>query len=327
MGVLIVDAGRVGAGASGRSGGIVLEDTAAGALDGVTGCVPHLERFVGERGIECDLRIGGCWELAHKPGSEQGAPGWSDDGKRLVVHDLVPGGTLDPTALLAGMVDAFLGMGGSIAERTPIQGIHAGPHVTLELSEGRILTEHVVLALNAFTRTLIPESRSIHPALTLALCTGPLSPDALEAVGLGRGLPFYTVDLPYLWGRVLPDRRIIFGGGLAFDPGDDVSRIDLGSTEVVSSLAKLEGRVRRFHSALSEVPIPTQWGGPVAFRPSRRPLLYRLPTAPRVIVTGSYAGHGVALAVRVGDLLAESLVEDRDLPAWGRTEEESEGGV
>ena len=41
----------------------------------------------------------------------------------------------------------------------------------------------------------------------------PLPPATLEEVGLGA-TPFYTVDLPYLWGRATRAGRLVIGAGL-----------------------------------------------------------------------------------------------------------------
>jgi glycine/D-amino acid oxidase-like deaminating enzyme len=56
----------------------------------------------------------------------------------------------------------------------------------------------------------------------------------------------------------------------------------------------------------------------VYLRPlDRPPPLGRLPTSPEVIVTGAYAGHGVALSVQVGHLIAATITNGRPLPPWG----------
>jgi hypothetical protein len=34
-------------------------------------------------------------------------------------------------------------------------------------------------------------------------------------------------------------------------------------------------------------------------------------------VSGGYAGHGVALSVRAGELLTLAIADNRPLPAWG----------
>jgi glycine/D-amino acid oxidase-like deaminating enzyme len=130
-------------------------------------------------------------------------------------------------------------------------------------------------------------------------------------------MPFYTVDLPYLWGRVTAEGRLVFGAGLVFPIDGRVTAVSLAGGDATSSMERLETRVRGLHPALADVPVAARWGGPIAFRRERGPLLGPLPGHPHVIVTGAYAGHGVALSVRVGALVAEALLTGRPLPAWG----------
>jgi glycine/D-amino acid oxidase-like deaminating enzyme len=321
--VAVLEARSVGAGASGRSGGIVLEDTAAGPLDGVGDCIALLESTVRDLGIECDLSPGieTGWELAHRS-RERGAPsppGWSDEGGRLEVVETVPARTLDPAALVAGLARAFVDEGGTLVEGVQVRAIETrdGPTIRVILPEGGVRASHVVLGLNGYARSVLGELAPVRAALTLAVCTVPLGDTALETIGLARGNPFYTVDLPYLWGRPLPDGRVVFGGGLAFDPDDDLSRIDVDADDAGATLDRLEARVRGLQPALSDVSFERRWGGPIAFRRDRRPVLARLAGAPRVLVCGGYAGHGIALALRVADVAAGAIVDGRALPTWG----------
>src|ERR1700732_3549546 len=76
---IVLEAGRLGDGASGRTGGIVLEGTARGIMEGADRCVPTLERLVREARINCDLKLPGCWEIEHSD-SANGALPWTDDG-------------------------------------------------------------------------------------------------------------------------------------------------------------------------------------------------------------------------------------------------------
>src|SRR4029450_11041878 len=74
--VAVLEAAPAGPGASGRTGGIVLEGTAAGPLDGVDRCLVALAAVVEEADIECDLRLPGCRELEHRARPGGGAFRW-----------------------------------------------------------------------------------------------------------------------------------------------------------------------------------------------------------------------------------------------------------
>jgi glycine/D-amino acid oxidase-like deaminating enzyme len=58
-------------------------------------------------------------------------------------------------------------------------------------------------------------------------------------------------------------------------------------------------------------------GVPIAFPPHRTPIPSRLAGAPCIVVTGGWSGHGIALGVRVGQLIADALVDGAPLPSWG----------
>ena len=76
-------------------------------------------------------------------------------------------------------------------------------------------------------------------------------------------------------------------------------------------------RVRRLHPKLRDFKFSASWGGPIAFTADTVPLLGRLPSCPNIIVSGAYAGHGVALSVRAGQLIARAIAEGAALPRWG----------
>ncbi len=317
--VALLEARRIGAGASGRTGGIALEGTAAGPLEGVGDCLPSLARLVEEADLDCELRLDGCWELAHQTLTQRSAARalWRDGEQDLSVVATVAGGMLDPGALLSGLARAAVRAGATIHERAGVRELVPGSPSVVRIGDRVLRADHVVLALNAYTPGLLAAAHDVTPVLTLALATEPLDDATLAGIGLGERLPFYTQDLPYLWGRVLDDGRLMFGAGLAFDPAGALGRIDVCSGEAAAALASLEARVRGLHPALANVDVTSRWGGPIAFRGSRTPLLGRHPEAPGLIVTGAYAGHGVALSVRIGMLAAAAIVDGAALPAWG----------
>src|SRR5262249_19778841 len=80
---------------------------------------------------------------------------------------------------------------------------------------------------------------------------------------------------------------------------------------------RLEARIPHFHPALAGVALRERWGGPIAFTQDRTPVLSRMPRAPGVVVSAGCAGHGIALGVRVGQLVADALAGGSDLPGGG----------
>ncbi len=315
--VALLEATTLGAGASGRTGGIALEGTAAGPLDGVEHCLDALAAVVEEAGIDCDLQLPGCRELEHHSRPDAARPFWRDGATWLDVADIVPGGTVDPGALVGGLGRAAAATGATIHEHAAVHALEAGTPVRVRAAARTVLADHVVVALNAYTTMLLDLPVRLDAVLTLGVCTAPLDPAAISALGLSDGVPFYTVDLPYLWGRIVRDGRLVLGAGLV-TPGDGgVSDLVLAGPNGRAALARLEARLPGFHPALAGVALREHWGGPIAFPPSRAPILGHLPGMPRVVVGGGCSGHGIAFGVRAGQLIADAIVEGRPLPAWG----------
>jgi gamma-glutamylputrescine oxidase len=316
--VHLLEAARIGSGASGRCGGIALEDTAAGRLAEVSDCIPALERLVQRAGIDCGLHRAECWELSHVPPRSDAEVLWRDGALELYVANTVPAGTLDPLALLEGLATACLERGVTVHENTAVAALEPGPPLRVVLGAGgAIVCDRAVVALNAYAPQLIPLGEHLRSAVTLALCTEALEEAALDAIGLGGRRAFYTVDLPYLWGAALADGRAIFGGGLVFAADGGLAAIDVARGEARARLEQLERRVRGLHPALAQVGIEARWGGPVAFTPERRPVLGVHPSSEDAIVAAGFAGHGVALSSRIAELIADAIVDGRPLPRWG----------
>ena len=178
-----------------------------------------------------------------------------------------------------------------------------GAERVLHTTRGDVEATRVVIATNAYLPTLIPLGVDLRPALTLALATAPIDEATRQAIGFR--LPFYTVDLPYVWGRTIADGRLVFGSGLVFPPGNDVRETRADTDDARAVFARLEARVRAFHPALADVVIDRRWGGPISFIPGRAPILSLHPDDPNVVITGGCAGHGVALSFRIGEIVAD----------------------
>jgi gamma-glutamylputrescine oxidase len=312
---VVLEADLVGSGASGRTGGIVLEGSAVGPLDQANACVPGLAKLVEREQIECELRLPGCWEIEHRDGAARKLP-WIDEGKPVSVTGQVPGGTVEPSQLTLGIANAASRAGGIICERARVTHIDFGDHIVVELGDNQIRTDWLIVAANAWIKSLVPDVH-MASALTFACATEVLNKKVLEAVGLQDGIPFYTVDLPYLWGRITTEGRVIFGSGLVFDSSERLEQIGLENLSFARAIDTLTRRVRGLHPALADIRFSHAWAGPIAFTEAHMPILTCVPNQRRMLVAGAYAGHGVAMSVRAGELLALAVARNDSLPQWG----------
>jgi glycine/D-amino acid oxidase-like deaminating enzyme len=324
--VVVLEAGRIGAGASGRTGGMVLAESAAGdlpglgdVLAGLTRILDGLGRASGNSLLEnCELALPGALEIARKGGLAESPISWSDSGKLRVVNE-VPGGTVNPGKLVEGLAQAAEQLGAVIVEQARVEHVNWGADAELVFAGGRLRVSKVLFATNGLSLDLSGIKDHTHPRLTLAASTAPVAEEQLKAIGLSQRKPFYTVDFPYLWGRVCRDNSIVWGAGLV-SPEDSgsVEQIDIAAEESARMFASLERRIRQLQPGLENLNFTHRWGGPILFRDGWEPVFDHHPASANAIVLGAYAGHGVALSVYLGAWAAEIMLERRNLPDWGK---------
>jgi len=338
--VLVLESAALGDGASGRTGGMALAETAAGKLPGLGDVLAGYKKILRALCIDSRLTLPGVWELGRSAPAKRSPITWSDSGDLEVVR-LVSGGTVDPGKVLAGLARAAESAGAQIAEHAEVRAMDFSNPLRLRVRCNRrgpihhkeIRAQQVLLATNASALELSCLRAAAVPKLTFALATAPLSTAQLDAIGLSSRRPFYTIDLPYLWGRLLESNGVIFGAGLVpayvgtpsrFPLGTrsiknralDLHRYDVHWGQAADRLHWLETRVRHLHPALSSVRITHRWGGPILFTEKMRPVFRRHPRTKQVIVLAGYNGHGVALSVYLGKWAAEALLARRPLPRW-----------
>jgi glycine/D-amino acid oxidase-like deaminating enzyme len=357
----VLESASLGDGASGRTGGMALAETAAGKLPGLGDVLAGYKKILRALRINGGLTLPGVWELSRSAPAKKHSPiSWSDSGELRAVR-LVPGGTVDPGKVLAGLARAAEKAGAQIVEHAEVRALdfsnplrlHVRRNIRGRIQQKVIRAEQVLLATNAYSLELSSLCAAAEPKLTFALATAPLSAAQLKAIGLSSRRPFYTLDFPYLWGRLLESNGVIFGSGLVPAPIGMPLRIPTGARsiengahglrrftpqgfatkgftpkgfapkgydvrrgEAAERLRWLESRVRHLHPALASVRVTHRWGGPILFTEKMLPIFRRHPRSKQVMVLAGYNGHGVALSVYLGKWAAEALLARRPLPRW-----------
>lgn len=317
--VVLVEASRIGAGASGRTGGMALAETAAGDVPGLGDVLAGLKQILGELEVDCDLHLPGAWEIARTGNPKQYSPiDWNDSG-RLRVAGEVPGGTLDPGKLVSGLARAAHRLGATLIENQAVKEIEWREPLVLKFDAATMTASGALFATNALSLRLSGIQNGFEPRLTLAIASEPLSEDQLDEAGLSERKPFYTADLPYLWGRVCANNATVWGSGLVAAPrSGDLRDLSIASAEPSRLLRSLEARIRGLHPVFRDAEFTRRWGGPILFRESWLPVFDHHPKSQKAMVLGAYAGHGVTLSSYLGAWAAEALVGRRELPRWGK---------
>src|SRR5271168_1733114 len=93
--VVVLESESIGNGASGRTGGMALADTAAGPLPGLGDVLAGYKKILRAFHIDADLTLPGVWELGRSNSSalKNSAISWNDSGTLRVLKK-VPGGTV-----------------------------------------------------------------------------------------------------------------------------------------------------------------------------------------------------------------------------------------
>jgi glycine/D-amino acid oxidase-like deaminating enzyme len=313
--VTLLESETFGSGASGHTGGLALAETAAGNLPGLGDVLAGYKKILGALRVEGGIHLPGVYELGRTTPLRNSPIHWSDSGDLRAVNE-VPGGTIDPGKILTGLAAAAERSGVLLFEQASVEHCDFQTPLRLLTPLGVLRARQVLFATNAFSLELTGWTRRTESCFTTAVATEPLDDSTLKAVGLSHGKPFYTVDLPYLWGRLL-DKQVIFGSGLVhFSDWREMYSLDVETGRAAEAFTRLEARIGKLHPKLQGVKFTHRWGGPIAVSDGWIPIFERHPEGSNAIVLGGYSGHGVAQSVYLGAWAAEALLGKRELPEW-----------
>jgi gamma-glutamylputrescine oxidase len=328
---LLLEAQRIGWGASGRNGGQLLpglggdlaavqdrygRDIAKGLFDLTVEAVAAVKQRIVRHGIDCALTQGHVTaavrhrhlrELAAERALWQDSFGygglelWSEAGLRSVVHSpRFIGGLydpnaahLDPLAYTLALAALAEAAGASLHEASPVLGIAPGAPMVLATPQGEIRADRVLLCGNAYLGRLVPAlAAEIMPVTSCVIATEPLGAERMAGL-FARPIAVADAHLVVDYFRPTPDHRLIFGG-----------RANYAGREPRDIEKLLRPRLERVFPQLAGVCIEHRWAGRIAITRDRLPRLGRF--APNGFYAHGYSGHGLALAGMAGQILAEA---------------------
>lgn len=334
MSVIVLEAHKIGWGASGRNGGQLIRGVGHGleqftdviGSDGVRQmklmgieAVEIVRQRVKRYAIDCDLTWGYC-DLANKP---RDLVGLAEDAEELrslgyrhhlqvlqasemssvVGSDRYVGGMIDmgsghlhPLNLALGEAVAAQALGVRLFEHSAVTRIDYGPQVKVHTAQGVVSAKTLVLACNAYLNDLNPQlSGKILPAGSYIIATEPLSEtQAHELLPQNMAVCDQRVTVDYF--RLSADRRLLFGGACHYS-GRDPQDI----------AAYMRPKMLQVFPQLADVTIDYQWGGMIGIGANRLPQIGKLQDQPNVFYAQAYAGHGLNATHLAGKLLAEAI--------------------
>ena len=328
--VHVVEANRVGWGASGRNGGQMIGGIAGEARiaryhgNAVDGLIAEL-RWAGHEiirsrvdqyGIQCDLKYG-YLDVAIKERhlrdfetdmhrlQSQGFPREvrlldADETRDYIGTDAYIGallnmgnGHLHPLNLCVGEARAAESRGATIYEQSPVTNIVRGSKPRVVTERGAVTADAVVIAGNAYHSLERALRDNLFPVHSFIIATEPLADDVVQRIN-PHDVAVCDPNFVLEYFRLSADKRMLFGGRInyfGFDP--DVIR------------RKRQPRLARLYPELADARIDFAWGGKIGVPLNRVPQFGRV--APNVFYCQGYSGHGVNVTHLAGEILADAV--------------------
>ena len=334
MSVILLEAHKIGWGASGRNGGQLIRGVGHGLeqFEGIIGkdgvrqmklmgleAVEIVRQRVERYNIACDLTWGYC-DLANKPRDLEGFAEEAEELRGLgyrhetrllqanevrsvVGSDRYVGGLVDmgsghlhPLNLALGEAAVAAQLGVKLFENSAVTRIDYGPEVRVHTAQGSVRARSLVLGCNAYLKDLNPQlSGKVLPAGSYIIATEPLSEAQAHAL-LPQNMAVCDQRVALDYYRLSADRRLLFGGACHYSGRDPQ---DIG--------AYMRPKMLEVFPHLANVKIDYQWGGMIGIGANRLPQIGRLPDQPNVYFAQAYSGHGVNATHLAGKLLAEAI--------------------
>jgi gamma-glutamylputrescine oxidase len=333
--VIVLDAHRVGFGASGRNGGQVgsgynqsqqtlekmLGHDAAHQLWDMTQAAKSLTRdLVARHAPEAGYQSGVAEaDFSAKDRASSHAKvdylaqnyGYADiaclnetDFADLIKSPRYAGGVVDwgaghlhPLRYALGLANSAEAAGARIFENSAAVSVQDGPPNLVRTAQGQLRADYVIHATNGYHSSLNPsQAAKVMPINNFLVATAPL-----ERPQEVLGKPIAVADNRFVlnYYHLSHDNRLIFGGGESY-----------GARFPKDIFAKVRKPLREIFPQLADVQLTHAWGGTLGITTRRLPLFARV--GPQQLTASGYSGHGVALAGFAGQVLAETIAGDAE---------------
>jgi gamma-glutamylputrescine oxidase len=336
--VTIVEAAKIGFGASGRNGGQIVNSYSRDidsiekqvGMDGakVLGQMAFEgNRIIRERiaqyNIKCDLKDGGVFaafttkQMGHLEHQQKLWARYGHDQVELldkkqmseiVGTDIYIGGSIDHSGghfhslnLALGEAAGFESLGGVIYEQSPVTQIERGMNPIVRTANGSVKARIVVVAGNAYLGNLVPElSAKSMPCGSQVVTTAPLSQEMARSL-----LPqdYCVEDCNYLldYYRLTGDNRLLFGGGVIY-----------GARDPANVEAIIRPKLEKTFPQLKGVKIDFAWTGNFLLTLSRLPQVGILGEHNNIFYSQGCSGHGITYTHLAGKVLSEAIMGQRE---------------
>ncbi|MBW8357347.1 MAG: FAD-binding oxidoreductase [Pseudomonas sp.] len=335
--VTVLEAAKVGFGASGRNGGQlvnsysrdvdVIEERYGEKSAEVLGSMIFegadiIRQRIQHYDIQCDYRPGGIFAALNNK-QLKGLAEQKRNWERLGNHNLkmldkaqidrevgtknyigglldMQGGHIHPLNLALGEASAIIGLGGKIFEQSAAVEITYGEPNVVRTAKGLVRAKFLLIAGNAYLQQdLDPRvTRKSMPCGSQIVVTEQL-PEQLARSLIANN--YCVEDCNYLldYFRLTGDNRLLYGGGVVYGARepDDIDQL-------------IRPKILKTFPQLKDVKIDYRWTGNFLLTMSRMPQFGRIEK--NAYYMQGYSGHGVTCSHLAGKLIAEMIRGDAE---------------
>lgn len=219
-------------------------------------------------------------------------------------------GTVHPAMLAWGLKAAAIKLGVRLHEMTPMETIDdKDSHLVVKTHDGEVKTPKVLLCTNAFAAGHKHIKRRVVGIRDRIIATEPLSAEQLERVGWNNRQGVYDTRTQLNYTRMTKDNRITFGGRLTYYYGGDT---DPDGDRIVEPYHRLAMAFHKTFPQLDDIRFTHAWSGPIGLT-TRMAVHFQNYYGGKVIWAGGYSGFGVSTS-RFGARIGLAKLDKLDLP-------------
>ncbi|MFM0729610.1 FAD-binding oxidoreductase [Paraburkholderia sediminicola] len=346
--VTVLDAGRIGGGASGRNGGQVNTgvaqdfvalvsqlgvERASACYRAFSDAVDTVERLIREENIDCNYSATGKLKLASKPHHLAHLEKTAELIRREVDTDIEligrerirseiqsdsfyggllqrHGGQMHMGKFTVGLAEAAVRRGAKLYENAAVTAIAKdGSGFKVTTARGEVRAKQVLIATGPSRHGPFGwYRRRLAPVGSFIVVTEPLSPELLAQVFPNRRA-YTTTRLMHNYFRVTPDSRLLFGGRARFTASERPSDAKSGRI--------LQQGLAAMFPVLGNARIDYCWGGLVDMTADR------LPHAGQhdgIYFSLGYSGHGTQMSTHMGQVMADVMDGHEERNPWRESE-------
>ncbi|WP_054004689.1 NAD(P)/FAD-dependent oxidoreductase [Cypionkella psychrotolerans] len=200
-------------------------------------------------------------------------------------------GHLHPLNYALGLAAAAAKSGARLHELSEVTQIDHGAQPVVHTAQGRVHAKQLILAGNGYLGNLAPKvAAKVMPINNFILATEPLGDLAKDILSQ----PIAVADTKFVvnYWRLSEDNRLLFGGGESYG---------YRFPDLIKTVSK---PMLQVYPQLKNTRIDYAWGGTLAITMNRMPCFTR--PYPNTLSASGYSGHGVAMATLAGKILAEA---------------------